>query len=168
MFKEVFVYQVRVFSGEGSLRSSERSDNVEYLQGVVARLQGQQSIKETQFRADKIAYLQEKIERLSGHKPGTRVARPLYKVPHNRHEARFYEAAHAAGWTAVKRGWPDFLCWCGDRIIAVEVKPGLNVLSTAQSIVMPKLAAAGVECYCWSPEMGWSRANGEPDDPFPV
>ena len=38
-------------------------------------------------------------------------------------EYAFRKQASAEGWEVTKRGWPDFFCRKGDRVMCVEVKP---------------------------------------------
>jgi hypothetical protein len=75
-------------------------------------------------------------------------------------EATFVEKATEAGWSTCKRGWPDFTCWKDGRMVAVEVKPTKNCwLKRDQEIVMRELARSGVECFIWSPDVGFRRIN---------
>lgn len=71
----------------------------------------------------------------------------------NIHEEAFCNWIEEKGYTAMKRGWPDFFCRnkAGD-IICVEVKPRPGVyLKVEQYIVMEALSKFGVKCYRWDP-----------------
>lgn len=86
----------------------------------------------------------------------------------NEAEAEFAAVAGENGWEVTKRGWPDFFCSRGGKIMAVEVKPNEGrALRSSQQHVMEALAAAGIDCYRWSPDGGFVRIDppGEtPDD----
>ena len=47
----------------------------------------------------------------------------LQPVNTNKTEEKFAVRAVAKGWSVTKRGWPDYLCWSGDEVMCVEVKP---------------------------------------------
>ena len=47
----------------------------------------------------------------------------LQPVNTNKTEEKFAVRAVAKGWSVTKRGWPDYLCWRGDEVMCVEVKP---------------------------------------------
>jgi hypothetical protein len=71
----------------------------------------------------------------------------------------FYDKAKAAGWTATKRGWPDFFC-INDKgeFCCVEVKPKeSNGLKNNQREIMQHLSRAGIKCYKWTPGGGFER-----------
>lgn len=82
------------------------------------------------------------------------------RVPKNKTEAAFIEAAGRAGYAVYKRGWPDFLITNGNRICAVEVKPHNHGLRGPQITVMKLLTSRGVPCFVWTPTTGF--------DPFEV
>lgn len=54
------------------------------------------------------------------------------------------------GWVVTKRGWPDFLCFRSDEIMAVEVKWS-DTLSRFQERACLMLAAHGIPTFVWSP-----------------
>ena len=56
----------------------------------------------------------------------------LQPVNTNKTEEKFAVRAVAKGWSVTKRGWPDYLCWRGDEVMCVEVKPEGQDLSTYQ------------------------------------
>lgn len=104
-------------------------------------------------------------ERSVGRKP-----RPLGR-PSNLAEGEFWDAATAAGWRPMKRGWPDFFMVRGDEIALVEVKPHKGRrLKREQREIMERLAAFGVPCYRWSPDGGMEPISnkgvgvGDPSD----
>ena len=47
----------------------------------------------------------------------------LQPVNTNKTEEIFAVRTVAKGWSVTKRGWPDYLCWRGDEVMCVEVKP---------------------------------------------
>jgi len=75
------------------------------------------------------------------------------RIRRNGPENAFEVKAIENGWDVTKRGWPDFLCFKGSRVIAVEVKPlskatgKLQYLKLAQVRTMLWLSSVGVECY---------------------
>ena len=78
--------------------------------------------------------------------------RTLRNIP----ERAFEVLAFNKGWTATKRGWPDFLCFDKKtkEFIAVEVKPRLNgpetrmkLLKREQGICMDWLKSLGIKCF---------------------
>lgn len=74
----------------------------------------------------------------------------------NRAEGLLQELLEAEGWEVSKRGWPDFICFKGDQVMIVEVKPkGEHGLKMAQSRVMKVLAAAGLDVRRWSVDTGF-------------
>ena len=81
----------------------------------------------------------------------------LQPVNTNKTEERFAVKAVAKGWSVTKRGWPDYLCWRGDEVMCVEVKPEGQDLSTYQRLVMQKLTGLGLKCYRWSPVKGFVK-----------
>jgi hypothetical protein len=92
-------------------------------------------------------------------KPGAGVN--LQGVNQNKREDKFANEAVRRGWTVIKRGWPDFLCWQGEEVIFVEVKPEGDSLSSYQKVVMQKLASLGLKCYRWTPESGFGTVTSE-------
>lgn len=73
-------------------------------------------------------------------------------------ESAFVQAAEENNWMVAKRGWPDFICWRNGELICVEVKPkAKSRLKFPQGIVMKLLAKAGIRCYMWNPESGFTR-----------
>ena len=62
------------------------------------------------------------------------------------------------GWSYTKRGWPDFFVWKDGKIAVVEVKPRQShPLRRGQLRIMRALTAAGIDCYRYSPDAGFSR-----------
>jgi hypothetical protein len=72
-------------------------------------------------------------------------------------EALFAEAASKMGWSVTKRGWPDYLCWRDDELVAVEVKPEGHSPTVHQRLVADKLKRAGIKCFIWRPVSGFER-----------
>ena len=80
------------------------------------------------------------------------------KRPNNEAEGLFFDKMRKAGWSLTKRGWPDFFC-VNDKgdICCVEVKPtGAQRLKNNQAQVMRALSAAGIKCYKWAPDTGFT------------
>lgn len=85
---------------------------------------------------------------------------PLNLTPQsNKREALFAAKATTAGWAVTHNGWPDFLCWRGDQIAFVEVKPDGQELRYHQAIVMHRLVSLGLPCYVWSPKRGLKKLS---------
>jgi hypothetical protein len=59
-------------------------------------------------------------------------------------EEAFMRGMERRGWTVLKRGWPDFLCIRGDRIVAVEVKTDDIGLTEKQIAVQDALKRVGL------------------------
>jgi hypothetical protein len=85
----------------------------------------------------------------------------MIKRVHNKAEAQLVKLGEEAGWDVNRRGWPDFWCVRGDRLIVVEVKPKKSDgLKSSQDRVMRRLAGHGVWVYRWNPETGFDRLDG--------
>lgn len=80
----------------------------------------------------------------------------------NRHENDLYNLASGLGWEVTKRGWPDFICWDGDNMILVEVKPPGHLLNQSQWRVMLALSRLGAKCFVYS---GGALKPFDPDLP---
>lgn len=71
----------------------------------------------------------------------------------NHCESLFEELATKNGWRTTKRGWPDFLCFHGKEVIAVEVKPRTRdgsrtqLLKRDQAACMDFLVSKGIRCF---------------------
>jgi hypothetical protein len=65
-------------------------------------------------------------------------------------ETLFAEWARSEGWTPTKAGWPDFLCFRGDEVMAVEVKWS-DGLSQYQRAACDLLALHGIRVFVWTP-----------------
>jgi len=79
--------------------------------------------------------------------------------PKNPVEAQFFDFAESEGWIITKKGWPDYACFLPDGdFVVVEVKPlRSSRLKAWQWKVMQYLTAAGVDCYRWSPDTGFTK-----------
>ena len=83
------------------------------------------------------------------------------KAPKNEAENACFMELSALGWTATKRGWPDFFCVRNGEIMAVEVKPRKgHPLKANQAVIMGLLADHGIPCCLWTPDGGLERMNG--------
>ena len=68
-------------------------------------------------------------------------------------EEQFRLRANSKGWRTCKQGWPDFLCWKGDKVFVVEIKRSTRYkLKREQEYVMNFLSKHGIDCYRWSPD----------------
>jgi Holliday junction resolvase len=78
------------------------------------------------------------------------------KRPANTHEAELYDLMTEHGWEVTKRGWPDFLCLKGGKLVCIEVKPKRGYkLKSWQRRVMLELVKHGIRAYRWSPDGGF-------------
>lgn len=77
----------------------------------------------------------------------------------NRAENAFAETARSLGWQVTKVGYPDFICYRGDDLMLVEVKPKKSGrLKTSQHKLMNALKSKyHVKCYRWSPDNNWLK-----------
>ena len=81
--------------------------------------------------------------------------------PANKAEAECFKLLQANGWTATKRGWPDFFCIKGGKACAVEVKPRkTSQLKRNQLVIMGELSAKGFPCFLRSPDGGFEEVKG--------
>jgi hypothetical protein len=75
-------------------------------------------------------------------------------------ESLFIERALSAGWKVLHKGWPDFLIEKDGRIGVVEVKGKRSEkLKSEQRIVLALLAKAGIPCYRYDPQSGFTRIS---------
>jgi hypothetical protein len=83
----------------------------------------------------------------------------------NNAEEKFKDLAKDSHWEVTKLGWPDFFCWKDGRIVIVEVKPdhGDSELKRTQRIILTALASFGIPCFRWSPQRGFTKVRGNPD-----
>lgn len=83
------------------------------------------------------------------------------KAPKNEAENACFMELSALGWTATKRGWPDFFCVRNGEIMAVEVKPRKgHPLKANQAVIMGLLSDHGIPCYLWTPDGGLEQMIG--------
>lgn len=75
----------------------------------------------------------------------------------NTTEAAFTRRATSLGWAVIKRGFPDYICWQGNQVIFVEVKPEGDDLSIYQQLVMQLLLGLGLQCFKWTPLKGLQK-----------
>jgi hypothetical protein len=77
-------------------------------------------------------------------------------------EQKCAEALTARGWEVTKRGWPDFICYRGNELILVEVKPKQDRrLSKKQQRLMTALVNLGIKCFKWTPDGGLEPVKKE-------
>lgn len=73
----------------------------------------------------------------------------------NKTEQGFAKFMQNDGYQTTKRGIPDFLCWKGNEIIFVEVKPrGNHRLSQRQCRAIKVLMKAGIKCFRYDADLG--------------
>lgn len=95
-----------------------------------------------------------------------RHAHPRYHRDPGRAEGKLYDLLTAQGWTVTKKGWPDFACYKDKRLIVVEVKANRGRrLKREQIRLMTQLAAHGIDCFRWSPDVGFERISPPADKP---
>lgn len=88
----------------------------------------------------------------------------MERIPKNKAERELYELLTGDGWKISKRGWPDFFCTKGDRVICVEVKPSRGRrLKREQLKVMRYLSSKGVACYRYTPPKWFVRIQSPLD-----
>lgn len=81
----------------------------------------------------------------------------------NNAERRFVEMALSEGWKVTKRGWPDFICFRGNEVCVVEVKPhSSSEPRPSQSRILELLRAHGISALVWSPSGGFKPSGGWP------
>ena len=79
----------------------------------------------------------------------------LSRKPRNPTEAECFEYMESQGWTCTKRGYPDFVCYKGEDLCFVEVKPTENyVLKSEQEKLMNALTERGLKCYKYTADGG--------------
>ena len=85
-----------------------------------------------------------------------RAPRPRMK---NAAEAECKDFIMSTGLQITKLGWPYFFVWHPDGGIAVvEVKrKSTHRLKKSQEQVMAMLAAHGIACYKWTPDVGFIK-----------
>lgn len=74
----------------------------------------------------------------------------------NAYELWLKQKLEEKGWTVLRNGWPDFLCFKGDlfkptEVLAVEGKRGTQLLTYDQLQIHTILRAAGVPCEVLRP-----------------
>lgn len=81
--------------------------------------------------------------------------------PANISEAQFYDYAKTKGIRITKRGWPDYACFMPDNsLVVVEIKrKRSHRLKSEQLRLMLALSHAGVKCYRWSPDIGFTKVE---------
>jgi hypothetical protein len=77
--------------------------------------------------------------------------------PKNLAQAQFFDLAMKNGFTLTSRGWPTFFVQKAGRTVAVEVVSSKGrKLREDKKLVVAALQAAGIECFLWSPEEGFT------------
>lgn len=80
----------------------------------------------------------------------------------NKDERECYERLVNDGWKVLRKGYPDFICVKGDRVMAVEVKPKrFHRLKRFQYMVMEILSSKGISCWKYTPDGGFEIINKE-------
>jgi hypothetical protein len=80
--------------------------------------------------------------------------------PKNQAQAQFFDLAISKGWSVTTRGWPTFFGQRNGEAIAVEVvsSSGRKLRSDKEAVIRA-LMAAGVKCFLWSPEEGFTSLS---------
>jgi len=75
-----------------------------------------------------------------------------------RAEQQLKEQLENEGWEVVHRGWPDFACVRNGQMIFVEVK-GYHgeMLRKQQHFILTNMAKLGLDCFKWTPDIGFER-----------
>lgn len=77
--------------------------------------------------------------------------------PKNEAQGRFFDLAINKGWSVTTRGWPTFFAEKDGEMIGVEVVSSAGrKLRTDKQAVVRALQAAGIKCFLWSPEEGFT------------
>ena len=64
------------------------------------------------------------------------------------------------GWEILHKGFPDFVCFRGEEMMLIEVKPSYgHRLKFDQIKMLLKLAGFGVPCYRWTPDLGLEKVT---------
>src|ERR1039457_2550031 len=113
----------------GHLHTSEQ--RLRWLQKSLTKLEQRQQEGFNKNRQHAINRLREQLAMVAV-EDGARPAANRQRVNSNKTEEKFSVRAVAKGWSVTKRGWPDYLCWRGDEVMCVEVKPEGQDLSTYQ------------------------------------
>ena len=92
----------------------------------------------------------------------TKANRPAIKVRTlNPVEIEVVQSLEAAGWTVVKRGWPDMLAWRDGRVRFIEVKraPRHNLKKSQAMVAAVLLRILGVQVELLHPgnRQDWDR-----------
>jgi len=74
----------------------------------------------------------------------------------NKAEEEFAQHARRNGWSVTKRGYPDFICYRGNELMLVEVKPDKrHRLKKDQMKFKGEVGRRGIKVYRWSPDSNW-------------
>ena len=80
-------------------------------------------------------------------------------------EAKLREQLERKGWKVLHKGWPDFVCVKDDNMMFIEVKSYKGqMLKREQHLILTSLAKLGLNCYKWTPDVGFQRIT--PVTPF--
>ena len=82
-----------------------------------------------------------------------RITKPL-----NEAEKKLFETLTEDGWEILTRGWPDFACFKDDKLMLIEVKAlRSHSLKKEQHRILVTFAKLGLDCFRWSPDVGFER-----------
>ena len=78
--------------------------------------------------------------------------------PPNEAEKKLFETLTEDGWEILTQGWPDFACFKDNKLMLVEVKPlRSHSLKKEQHRILVTFARLGLDCFRWSPDIGFER-----------
>ena len=82
-----------------------------------------------------------------------RITKPL-----NEAEGKLFETLTKDGWEILTRGWPDFACFKGGKLMLIEIKLlRSHSLKKEQHRILITFAKLGLDCFRWSPDVGFER-----------
>ena len=80
-------------------------------------------------------------------------------------ERQLQEKLEPDGWKVMHKGWPDFACVRDGEMIFIEVKNYRGeMLKKEQHYILTNLAKLGLNCFKWTPDVGFERIM--PSTPF--
>uniref|UniRef100_A0A6H2A3E5 Putative VRR-NUC domain-containing protein n=1 Tax=viral metagenome TaxID=1070528 RepID=A0A6H2A3E5_9ZZZZ len=82
-------------------------------------------------------------------------------------ETQLRELLEKDGWRVTHKGWPDFACVRDGEMMFVEVKGYRGeMLRKEQHFILTNLAKLGLDCFKWTPDVGFQEIT--PTTPLPT
>ena len=82
-------------------------------------------------------------------------------------EEQLRQKLEQEGWVVTHKGFPDFACVKDDKMLFIEVKHYRgDRLKKEQHLMLTNMAKLGLDCFRWSPDMGFERIT--PSTPMPT